>query len=261
MLGTQGKTCDRKGTKLISKLKKQLAIDANCEKEDFDKTGNTVRILRHSQLKRRNINSDLLLFMACFGRGTVAAVDKELEAFMTKYIENMDGFRCFDMPLDTLENELKKYGGIISEIEELYLLNGNELCPVTPAFDLEILEGAAIKKLYGDPRFHMALGYSQDSERRDMLAVVAYEKEEILGVAAASNDTDDIWQIGVDVVPEKQKRHIATDIVKIISNEVLKRNKIPYYGTAWSNIASKRVAINAGYKPAWVEMKAMKKPI
>lgn len=246
---------------MISILKEQLAIDANCAQEDFDREANSVKILCHNHLKRRNLSNDLLLFMACFGKGTVAAVDKELEAFMAKYIENMDGFRCFDMPLNILENELKKYGGIISEIEEFYLLNKNEICQVTPAFDVKILKGAAIKKLYSDHRFHMAMGYSQDSDRRDMLAVVAYENDEILGVAAASNDTDHIWQIGIDVVPEKQKQHVATDLVKIISNEVLKRNKIPYYGTAWSNIASKRVAINAGYKPVWVEMKAMKNPI
>ncbi len=246
---------------MISALKEQLAVDINCAKEDFDKKENCVKILCHHHLKRRNISKDLLLFMACFGKAAVAAVDKELEAFMTKYIENMDGFRCFDMPLNILENELRKYGGIIREIEEFYLLNENRICQVTPSFDIEILEGAAIKKLYSDHRFHMAMGYSQDSDRRDMLAVAAYENGEILGVAAASNDTDHIWQIGVDVVPEKQKQHIATDIVKIISYEVLKRNKIPYYGTAWSNIASKRVAINAGYRPVWVEMKAMKNSI
>lgn len=246
---------------MISALKEQLAIDTNCAKEDFDKSNNSVRILCHNPSKRRNISDDLLLFMACFGKGTVAAVDKKLKAFMTAYIENMEGFRCFDMPLHILENELRKCGGIINEIEEFYLLSGNEICRVTPAFDTEILEGAAIEKLYGDHRFHMAMGYSQDSERRDMLAVAAYENDEILGVAAASNDTDHIWQIGVDVVLEKQKQHVATDIVRILSNEVLKRNKIPYYGTAWSNIASKRVAINAGYKPAWVEMKATKSTI
>ena len=246
---------------MISTLKEQLAIDTNCVKSDFDKSNNSVKILRHNRFKRRNINNDLLLFMACFGKGTVAAVDKDLEAFMVKYIENIDGFRCFDMPLNILENELKKYGGIISEIEEFYLLNENEICEVTPTFDVEILEGTAIKKLYSDHRFHMAMGYSQDNDRRDMLAVAAYENNEILGVAAASNDTDHIWQIGVDVVPAKQKQHVATDIVKIISNEVLKRNKIPYYGTAWSNIASKRVAVNAGYKPVWVEMKAMRNSI
>ena len=243
---------------MISALKEQLAIDLNGVKEDFERKENVVRLLAPSTLKRRNIDDELLLFMACFGKATVAAVSQELEAFMTDYIANMDGFRCFDMPLNILEQELKKHGAVISEIEEFYLLDRREIRPVNPNFEFEILEGEAIKRLYGDPRFHMALGYSQESARRDMLAVVAYEKGEILGVAGASNDTDNIWQIGVDVVPEKQKQHVATDIVKIISNEVLKKNKIPYYGTAWSNIASKRVAMNAGYKPVWVEMKARK---
>ncbi|MBR4083137.1 MAG: hypothetical protein IKK33_02510 [Lachnospiraceae bacterium] len=243
---------------MISALKEQLAIDLNGGKEDFESEENVVKILSPSPLKRRNINDELLLLMACFGKATVAAVSRELEPFMTNYIAEMEGFRCFDMPLNILEQELKKHGAIISEIEEFYLLDREEIQPVNPTFSFEILEGEAIKKLYGDHRFHMAMGYSQESARKDMLAVVAHENDEILGVAAASNDTDDIWQIGVDVVPEKQRSHVATDIVKIISNEVLKRNKIPYYGTAWSNIASKRVALNAGYKPVWVEMKAMR---
>lgn len=243
---------------MISALKEQLAIDLNGVKEDFEQEENIVTMLTPNPLKRRNIDDDLLLFMACFGKAAVAAVRPELEPFMTDYIANMDGFRCFDMPLNVLEKELKKHGAAISEIEEFYLLDRREIQPVNPTFEFEILEGEGIKKLYSDHRFHMALGYSQESTRRDMLAVVAYEKGEILGVAGASNDTDDIFQIGVDVVPEKQRRHVATDIVKIISNEVLKRNKIPYYGTAWSNIASKRVALNAGYKPVWVELKARK---
>lgn len=243
---------------MISALKEQLAIDLNVIKENFEQEENVVTILTPNLFKRRNIDDDLLLFMACFGKATVAAVSQELEAFMTDYIADMDGFRCFDMPLNVLEKKLKKHGAVISEIEEFYLLDRREIQPVNPAFEFEILEGEAIKKLYGDHRFHMALGYSQESDRRDMLAVVAYEKGEILGVAAASNDTDDIWQIGINVVPECQYHHVATDLVKIISNEVLKRNKIPYYGTAWSNIASKRVALNAGYKPVWVEMKARK---
>ena len=243
---------------MISALKEQLAIDLNAVKGDFEREENVVKIFTTNPSKRRNIDDDLLFFMACFGKAAVAAVRPELEPFMTDYIADMDGFRCFDMPMNILEQELKKHGAVISEIEEFYLPDRREIQSVNPDFEFEILEGEAIKKLYGDHRFHMALGYSQESDRRDMLAVVAYENGEILGVAAASNDTDDIWQIGVDVVPEKQRRHVATDIVKIISNEVLKRNKIPYYGTAWSNIASKRVAINAGYKPVWVEMKAMK---
>ena len=243
---------------MISKLKEQLAIDLNCSKTDFDKNENTVKTLCKNQLRRRNIEDDLFMFMACFGKGTVITICEEMEAFMTKHVAEMDGFRCFDMPLNVLENELKKYGGIISEIEEFYLLESDKICQINTDFDIVILEGVAIKKLYEDRRFQMALGYCQEQERKDMLAVVAYENGEIVGVAGASNDTDQIWQIGIDVVPDKRKHHVATDIVKIVSNEVLKRGKIPYYGTAWSNIASKRVAINAGYKPVWVEMKAKK---
>lgn len=47
------------------------------------------------------------MFIACFGEGTVVATCEEMEAFMTKYVEKMDGFRCFDMPLNVLEKELQ----------------------------------------------------------------------------------------------------------------------------------------------------------
>lgn len=252
------KNDSQKGIIMISTLKEQLAVDLNCSDADFDKNENTVKILCQNNSRRRNLEDDLFMFMACFGKGSVVAVREEMKEFMSRYLEKMAGFRCFDMPLNALENELKKYGAIISEIEEFYLLDNSRICQTNTGFDIEILEGVAIEKLYQDHRFHMALGYCQEKEHRDMLAVVAYEGREIVGVAGASNDTDQIWQIGIDVVPEKRKHHAATDIVRIISNEILKRGKIPYYGTAWSNIASKRVAINAGYKPAWVEMKAKK---
>lgn len=125
---------------MISTLKEQLAIDTNGVKEDFDKQTNRVRLLCHNESKRRNISKDLLFFMACFGKGTVAAVDRQLEPFMTKYVEKMEGFRCFDMPLDQLEGELRKYGGIISEIEEFYLLAAKEIRQVAPGVEIEILE-------------------------------------------------------------------------------------------------------------------------
>lgn len=49
------------------------------------------------------------------------------------------------MPLNTLENALKKHGGIISEIEEFYLLGSNKICQINTEFDVEILEGTEIK--------------------------------------------------------------------------------------------------------------------
>ena len=93
---------------MISKLKEQLAIDLNCSKTDFDKNENTVKTLCKNHSRRRNIEDDLFMFMACFGKGTVITICEEMEAFMTKYVAKMDGFRCFDMPLNVLENELRQ---------------------------------------------------------------------------------------------------------------------------------------------------------
>ena len=149
----------------------------------------------------------------------------------------------------------KSYGKRVPIKEGHEKFRGGALCDHPHIFDM-IRE---VTKSEFDVIFaKVAPNMRHEIEEEDMLAVVAYENGEIVGVAGASNDTDQIWQIGIDVVPEKQKHHVATDIVRIISDEVLKRGKIPYYGTAWSNIASKRVAINAGYKPVWVEMKVKK---
>jgi hypothetical protein len=75
-------TALRKGQGMLSKLKEQLAIDLNCLKTDFDKNENTVKMLCQNHARRRNIEDDLLMFMACFGKGAVIAVCEEMEAFM-----------------------------------------------------------------------------------------------------------------------------------------------------------------------------------
>ena len=36
--------------------------------------------------------------------------------------------------------------------------------------------------------------------------------------------------------------------------EILKREILPYYGTSMSHIASQRVALGAGFLPAWAEL-------
>ncbi|WP_313153541.1 hypothetical protein [Lacrimispora sp.] len=38
--------------------------------------------------------------------------------------------------------------------------------------------------------------------------------------------------------------------------EVLDRGKVPFNGTAWSNIRSVRNAIKSGFRPAWIELTA-----
>lgn len=64
----------------------------------------------------------------------------------------------------------------------------------------------------------------------------------------------DRLQVGIDVLPEYRGRGIGTNLVILLKNEILKRGKIPFYGTAESHFHSQNIAINAGFFSAWSEL-------
>ena len=75
-----------------------------------------------------------------------------------------------------------------------------------------------------------------------------------MGLAACSADCNEMWQIGVDVLPEYRQKGIATALTSKLAREILKRGKVPFYCSAWSNVRSARNAAKSGFIPAWVEM-------
>ena len=89
-----------------------------------------------------------------------------------------------------------------------------------------------------------------------MLGVGAYDGDTLVGLAGCSADSDTMWQIGIDVLPEYRRQGIASALTSRLAVEILKRGKVPFYCAAWSNIKSVRNAIRSGFRPAWVEMTA-----
>ena len=86
-----------------------------------------------------------------------------------------------------------------------------------------------------------------------MLAVVAMDGEEIMGMAGVSADTPELWQIGIDVLPKYRRRGIAKTLVGLLRDECFRRGAIPYYGTSLSNISSWKTALACGFIPTWIE--------
>src|SRR5574344_462 len=66
------------------------------------------------------------------------------------------------------------------------------------------------------------------------------------------------WQIGIDVLPEYRRKGIASSLTSALAAEVIKRGKVPFYCSAWSNIRSVKNAIRSGFRPAWVQVMAKK---
>lgn len=86
---------------------------------------------------------------------------------------------------------------------------------------------------------------------------MAIKEGKIIGVAGASNDCDSMWQVGIDVIQNYRMMGVGTTLIKVLTDEIVKLGKVPFYGTSWSNIASKNNAIKSGYKPAWIELAAI----
>ena len=59
---------------------------------------------------------------------------------------------------------------------------------------------------------------------------------------------------GRGYMPEAEGLGIGSMLVAVLKNEILKRGKLPFYGTSMSHIASQRVALGAGFVPMWAEL-------
>lgn len=182
----------------------------------------------------------------------VISSDSTMIEWAKNEYKDMPLFRVFDSwKLHALNKELSKYNEKVSMIAEYYLISN--LIEHNTSYKTEVLYEEEIQILYRDKRFRMALCY-EGSNRKDMVAVVAYDLDDIIGVAACSNDTEEMYQIGIDVIEGYRGKGIAKALLSSLSKEILKFNKVPFYGTAFSNIASKNLALSCGYKLAWIEM-------
>ncbi|WP_442871469.1 GNAT family N-acetyltransferase [Caproiciproducens sp.] len=93
-------------------------------------------------------------------------------------------------------------------------------------------------------------------EDLDALAVAAYDRGKLIGLAGCSADCEAMWQIGVDVLPEYRRKGVASALTSRLAIEAIHRGKVPFYCAAWSNIRSVRNAIKSGFRPTWIEMTA-----
>ena len=134
---------------------------------------------------------------------------------------------------------------------------GNGFCPPEGA-EIRWYEKGEFEPFRGDPRFTHALGFLPSAP--DILGVTASFEGEIAGFAAASEDSPEMWQIGIDVVPAYRGRNIGPFLTALLKDEILKRGAVPYYGTAESHLQSQAVALKAGFFPVWWEVHTEKLP-
>lgn len=235
----------------------QSAFDLNCNKEDFTKTENVVVISSNNKKARKYLELPFFCNLVSYGNNIVASVDKSIETIVYEYINTYQIEHCFEAPnMHILNDKLQQFNMSICFMAEYFLPNIQDIHPLFCNYELKVLKPEQFSNLYLK---EWGNALCEKRKNLDVLAVGAFEKNKLVGLAGCSADCNTMWQIGVDVLPQYRRKGIASALTSRLACEILKNGKIPFYCAAWSNLKSVRNAIKSGFLPAWVEMTAKSK--
>ena len=238
------------------KLLGQLALDYNCAPEDLEAKENVVTVSRLNEGRRSYTREAPFLQMVTTGGNTVVMADERLHGFLREFVRDVEGHRLFELgKLSELDEELKKYGYHMAPTHHMFLPCRN--AAPKEKWRVEWFDESGIRPFYGDERFPNAISYPEPCPARpDRLAVAALDGDEIMGMAGCSEDAPHWQQIGIDVLPAYRSRGLGAGLVTMLKNRIIEMGDVPFYGTASANIRSQNIALNSGFRPAWVETEA-----
>lgn len=235
-------------------VKEQLAIECNCLPNDFNRKENVITLPGLGENRRKFVDKPFFFKMATMGGNAVISADKCLHNWLNDFVKDKAGHWLFEHAnLREIDKQLSIYDKQLFQTHHMFLPLGT-----FNKFEIEThikwFEKDEIQQFYQGKEFPNAFCEEYTTDRPDMLAVAALDGEKIIGMAGCSADTPLLWQIGIDVKNEYRGKGIGTYLVSLLRDEIIARNKIPYYGTSLSNIFSWKIALNCGFCPAWIDV-------
>lgn len=227
-------------SELILRVKKELAKQWKCDITDIDGDKNIFLV-----------DEKQCYHMITFGRNILIRGNKELIDWTQEQQFASEEAKLImeSRNLFTIESKLRDYNKRLAG-EHIRFLYENivEIEEPQNGLRFELYDRDRIQELFEWKDFHNALNY-----KTDVIAVGAFDGDQLVALAGADNNMEPLWQIGIDTLLEYRKKGVAVYLVNRLTREILLRDKIPFYTTWAPNIASCRVAMNAGFFPAWLE--------
>ena len=240
---------------IYSAALRQSAIDLGCAPEDLLRSGNVIVLSRADPRARRYLTLPFTFQLVTYGSNIVASVSEELRGVAERFLAQCDPpYHALETPrLTALDEELRPFGQRVCFMSEYFLPEPELLSVPECPFELRMLYPEDLAPLYR-AKWSNALC----AKRRELgrLAVGAYDGGRLIGLAGCSADCEEMWQIGVDVLPTHRGLGLGPALTGRLTAEIFEREKVPFYCAAWSNLRSVRTALRCGFRPAWLEITA-----
>ena len=237
---------------ILSIAMRQSAEDMGCLPEDFLRSEDVIRPFRLGEKARKYLKEPITANFVTYGNNAVAGVSDEIADIVSEYMGRFEFYHLFETPnMNWLNDRLAERGHRVCFMAEYYLPDPERIPDKTCRYETRVLTQDDFKDLYL-PQWSNAL--CKDRKELDVLGVGAFDDGRLVGLAGCSADCDDMWQIGIDVLPQYRRQGIASALTSSLAREIFARGKVPFYCSAWSNMRSAGNAVKSGFIPAWAEM-------
>lgn len=235
------------------KLCQQLAIDYCCTVDDITDDKNHFTEYRKLDGRRRFDESEncILKAIVVSGKLVFSGEKQMMDACREKFAASSGSWFMDVGSFRTLESILRGKGYRLKTVHPFFIPKDEKACHVD-GVEIRKYDQNEILQFRGDARFDEAFCFDEQSP--DMIGVAAIIDNEIVGMAGASADSPNLWQIGINVAKQCEGKHIGSALVSVLKQDIMERGILPYYGTSMSNLASQKVAARAGFEVAWVEL-------
>ena len=230
-----------------------LSKDYAVETEDLLDQRSHYSIYRPLEGRRTfAVRDTVFLKILAFNGKIVATGEEEAVEFVKELTSGKRADWVFDSSsLQSISDFLTSKGRKIDIIHPFFVKDEKTNRDYS-GLDLRFLDRDGIEMFRGRDIFSEAFAFSPEAP--DEMGVIVVEDGRMVGAAGASRDSRKLWQIGVDVLPEYRGRGIGKAVVDILSDRVIERGLIPFYGTSVSHLASVNIALSAGFRPMWTEL-------
>lgn len=215
--------------------------------------------------------SNFFRAIVCLGQLFLCCDEKMYDWAIEQYAQGTPEWFCDYKKLRKLDEKLREFGYEIFDThvyflpevcEEIVTVPRQEKCADTSEYVW--YEQDELMQFQKTNRFTSAICFWENTP--DVLAVAAmrereaaqrtksFDQNHMCGMAGASRDGEYLWQIGINVDEDYTGQGLGHQLVRALKDEILRRGKVPFYGTSESHIISQTVGLKAGFVPAWTEI-------